>query len=125
MTDIEMYFVDNARAVITRAGGDPDAAGELAAWAQAAHARDGSGRERGVIVAKNGRIVAETIHTFDLESSASYLAAGESQRLGLGGPLLEVETGMAVAELSARHGPLIHVKYSRVCLGFNGVTRTS
>lgn len=52
------YFVAQARDWMRRAGGDPACAGELARWAEIARLAGMS--DRGVIVAADGTLLAET-----------------------------------------------------------------
>ncbi len=111
MPEIHGYFVDKARAVFTRAEGDPDLSGPLAEWAQAAKAEGDS--RRGVIVASTGEILAETRHVPSTISSpgATYATTG-------GPDVQDREVGLAMAALRRRTGhDVIHVKYSEVCQG--------
>ena len=57
MTAPHPYFVAKARGVLRAAGGDPEAAGPLAEWAEQAHAV-GDARV-GVLVAEDGQIVGD------------------------------------------------------------------
>lgn len=110
------YFVGKARAVLERAGGDPDVAGPLAAWAQSAHAYGDP--QVGVVVARDGVVVASTRHTPAGPTSpgATYVRDvvydGDTDQIGR-------ELGLALTVLARRRpdAPLIYVRYSEVCQG--------
>lgn len=62
---IHPYFLDKAREVFRKAGGDPDSSTELARWAEAAKAgepaRAAAGEPQpGIVVAQDGTLVATT-----------------------------------------------------------------
>jgi hypothetical protein len=108
------YFTDKARAVIGRAGGDPDTAGALAEWAEEAK-RIGDPR-RGVIVAEDGSLVAATRYYREHSdrAGASYVEKADARRWGLH----VEETGMAIGELHRITGKqLIHVTMPEMCRG--------
>ena len=100
------YFTDKARAVFTRAGGEPDNSTALAAWAEQAHA---AGDERvGVVITEAGEIVAHTRRDRNRRVSATYVTSG---------PQKNRELGLALSALRKAHGPVIPVRYSEVCQG--------
>jgi hypothetical protein len=107
------YFTDQARARIARAGGDPDTAGPLAVWAEEAK-RIGDPR-RGVIVAEDGELVAETYHHGGGHRvGASYVVKADAKRWGLD----VEETGLATAALERIAGRrMLHVTMAEVCRG--------
>lgn len=115
-TPIHPYFTAKARAAIGRAGGDPDRADALAAWAQHAHhahAHQAEDTRGGVVVAETGEILAETNWTRG-RVGASYIrtVTHDADRY-----LIGREVGLAVGSLRRAHGPAIHVRYSQVCQG--------
>lgn len=108
------YFVDKARARLAEAGGDPDNAGPLAAWAE--EAKRINDARRGVIVAEDGELIAGTRYhpSTPSQPGASYVDREDSARYHLSGN----ETGLAVAQLSRITGKrLIHVTMPEVCRG--------
>lgn len=111
MDTIHPYFTDKARAVFTQAGGDPDNAGPLAAWAQAA--RPSNDRLRGVIIAATGEILAQTRHARD-RVGASYITAVTHDS---DSHLINTVVDLGTAALTRRHGQALHVTFSTVCLG--------
>lgn len=107
------YFVDKARAVFAKAGGDPDNAGPLAEWAQ--RVRPGNDHWLRVIVAETGEILAEARHSGNEWVGASYITwvRAESDR-----DLIGYEMDLARAALVRRHlDQAIVVTFSDVCLG--------
>ena len=105
-TTVSGYFTDKARAAFKAAGGDPDNAGPLAAWAQ--HAKQ-EGRTRvGVIVAEDGTLLAETFRS-NGPVEAFYLTPADTIRLALTGAnainlamgTLRRETGQNVIHVTA------------------------
>jgi hypothetical protein len=112
VNDVHPYFVDKARAVFRRAEGDPDRAGALAAWAQAAQAEPNSRRR--VLVAEDGTLVAEARHVPG-RVGAAYITSVADQR---DADLVKLEVGLAAAQLGRRYGQsVIVVTYSDVCSG--------
>ena len=106
------YFVVKAREVFSRAGGDPDRAGELAVWAEEAK-RIGDPK-RGVIVAEDGTLVADTRYVADVGIGASYVVKEDADRLGLFGN----EVGLATAQIGRKLGQrVIHVTMAEVTRG--------
>lgn len=109
VTAVHPYFEAKARKVIQDAGGDPAVAGALAVWADRVRA-SGDDR-RGVIVAEDGEIIAET----ERRENATYVTEADRQRLAL---INGNELGLARAELRRRLGKnLIHVRAWEVCTG--------
>ena len=119
MSEVHGYFVDKARAVFTRAGGNPDLSGTLAEWAQVAHGIGNS--RRGVIVAEDGTLLAETAHT---PATASSPGATYVTRVLVDIPRLD-ERWVANSAIDLAIGTLqrvtgqgvCHVKYGDVCQG--------
>lgn len=105
------YFIAKAREYMHKAGGDPDLAGPLADWARAARAINDT--NRGVIVAEDGTIVAQT-RRMGYPAAASYVTQEDAQRYGLHAE----EVGLAMGELRRITGQrLVHVTMSDVCCG--------
>lgn len=105
------YFTAKAREFMHKAGGDPDLAGPLAEWAQEARRINNTGR--GVLVAEDGTIVAQT-HLTEGFVRAWYVSAEDSRRYGLS----REEVGLARHDLGAIVGQrLVHATMSDVCLG--------
>lgn len=110
---VHQYFTDQARAVFTRAGGDPDRSAALAEWAQ--RVRPTCDSRLGVIVAATGEILAETRHVPNqIRAGGTYVTAATSDA---DTDQVHREVGLATAALTRRHGPSIHVKFSEVCTG--------
>lgn len=108
------YFVEQARARMHRAGGDPGHSAALAEWAEAAHAENDS--RRGVVVAEDGELIAETIRVVDERTgaSATYVVTEDAERW----QLRPTEVGLALGALRRATGKrLIHVRMSEVCTG--------
>lgn len=108
------YFVAKARARLAQAGGDPDHAGPLAEWAGEAK-RIGDAR-RGVIVAEDGELIAETLYHPPTAGSpgATYVRPDDTERYDLS----PNEVGMAMGQLHQITGKrLIHVTMPEVCRG--------
>ena len=109
---VDPYFVAKAREVFSRAGGDPDRAGQLAVWAE--EAKQIGDPKRGVIVAEDGELVAATHYVADVGIGASYVVKDDSARLGLFGD----EVGLAAAQISRKLGKrVIHVTMAEVTRG--------
>lgn len=107
------YYVGKAREVLAAAGGDPDAAGPLAEWAQANHHREAAA---GAIVARDGSVVAEaeTVRPSGMDGVAvTWIADADFERLGLRYQALDG----AIAELKARGMEVIYVKRWEVTRG--------
>ncbi|WP_336633620.1 MULTISPECIES: hypothetical protein [unclassified Microbacterium] len=103
------YFVDKAREAFAAAGGDPDAAGPLAAWAEAAR---GDRTLAGVIVALDGTIIAETTRSRGSAASATYVR--DAKALGL----LGSELGIALGQLTRSVGqPVVHITTATLTQG--------
>ena len=110
------YFTAKAREVFARAGGDPNNSVALADWAREALAQGDS--HRGVIVARDGRVVAETRRT----PSTAYACGGTYiMSVGDGIDPTEIlcwEVGLALEALRRRVGQdVLHVRYWEVCQG--------
>ncbi len=128
MNTVHPYFVTKARAWMISAGGDPAKAGELARWAQIAWyaARTATGapdhthgfRYRGVIIAEDGTLLAETRRCGRSRGlQADYVDLGDLKRLtGTdGGPHV---VDMALGRIRRAVGqPVAHVRFSEVCEG--------
>lgn len=108
------YFVAKARARLAAAGGDPDNAGPLAEWAESAKSI-GDAR-RGVIVADNGELIAETLYHRGGPGrpNASYVVEADAKRWGLHADETELATG-ELQRITGRR--LVHVTMSEVCRG--------
>jgi hypothetical protein len=109
------YFVAKARDLFARAGGDPDLSGYLARWAQTVVDDD---PRRGVIVAKDGSLLAETRYIPGGPGAvgATYVTA-VSDGLPPAG-ILDTEVGLAEGALRKATGQaVIHVRHSQVCRG--------
>lgn len=111
----EDYFDAKAREVFTKREGDPADAGPLAAWARA---NVDSDSRCGVIVAKDGRLVAETKHTPGGPSTpgGTYVTSVAD---GIDGTdIRNREVGLAMGALTRQlRMPVIHVKHWEVCRG--------
>ena len=110
MTTTLPYFTAKARAVFAEAGGNPDNSGKLAQWAQAA--REIGDMNRGVIVAEDGTIIAETKHLGGWAAAHYVTELHGDWDLGH-----HNEVGMAMSALRKHVGPTIHVRYWKVCTG--------
>ena len=111
MTAPHPYFVAKARDVLRAAGGDPEAAGPLAEWAEQAHAV-GDARV-GVLVAEDGQIVGDIGYG---ESGAWYVTGETMARHGL--DAMPMEVGMARGRIARLVGQrLVEVNYNEVCRG--------
>lgn len=106
------YFVAKAREVLHRAGGDPDTAAPLAAWAHAAKNNDDV-NQHGVLVARDGSIVAETRHPRPGSPGGWSITSADRVRLGL----MPASVDMVRAELRRRGMETIHVRGWEVCCG--------
>ena len=115
MTMTSPYFVANAREIFAAASGDPDLSGPLATWAQAAADDD---PRRGVLVAKDGRILAETQY---IPGGPGGVGATYVTAVSDGLPtdrILDMEVGLAEGALRRATGQaVIHVRHSQVCRG--------
>ena len=129
MSEVQPYFLDNAREVLRHAGGDPDKAGPLAEWAQDQRETmpqpDGGGveqiersRHHGVIVAEDGQIVAHTwIPTDRLGRATSWHVRKEDlERHGVTADRTAVDLAQG-ALVQAIGQQVIHVTMSEVCFG--------
>lgn len=118
---VHPYFRGRAEAVFAEAGGDPAAAGPLAAWAQQVKqsGQDAATAGLGVVVADDGRLIAITKHSTGWGVRATYVTG-----LLVDDPQLErahlvgLEVGLATARIAGKIGhPVIHVRASQVCTG--------
>lgn len=107
------YFTAKARECFSQAGGDPDNAGALATWAE--EAKQIGDSRRGVIVAEDGELLAETRHYPATMSTpgVTYITKADAQRYGL----IVEEVGMAAALSHITGRRTIHVTMSQVCTG--------
>ncbi|WP_159626729.1 hypothetical protein [Actinomyces sp. zg296] len=125
MSDVDAvhpYFAAKAAEWMSRAGGDPADSGDLARWAQivwhAAHDELGaciynSFIYRGVIIAQDGTLLAET---FRSEEGADYVYRADLRRLGCGASANVV--GLARGAIHQAVGqPVAYCRYSEVCEG--------
>ena len=114
MSKIHPYFLSKARDVCIQASGDPANAAALAAWAQ--EARDVNDSRRGVIVAEDGSLIAETYFYPGGPDTpgATYLTPADTKRYELFGNELGIALG-ALSRITGQH--LIHVRMSEVCSG--------
>lgn len=100
------YYVGKARRAMIDAGGDQGVSGELAAWAEKQMAKPAEVRPHGAIVAQDGRVLAETVHT----DNATYVTRAGTSRYGLRGN----EIGLAVGQIERQERcPVVHVKLSQ------------
>lgn len=108
------YFVAKARARFAELGGDPNNAGPLAEWAE--EAKQIGDARRGVIVADDGELVAETYYCVDHPDrpKGSYVKQADARRYDLVGN----ETSLATAQLRRILGKkVVHVTMAEVCRG--------
>ena len=106
------YFVAKATDAFKRAGGDPALAADLASWAEQAHSM-GEEAPQGVVVAKDGSIVATTVRR-TRRSMADYVSPEDAKRLGLRIP----ELGMAQGAIAQAIGqPVIYLTTSVLTRG--------
>lgn len=106
------YHLDRARAVITRAGGDPDIAGPLARWA--ASIQGTQDMAAGVILGQDGTILAHT-RRGGRPVAAAYVTEVTDPA---NADLVRLEAGLAAAALARTTGQgTIQVTYSDVCTG--------
>lgn len=91
-----------AREAFRQAGGDPEHADELAAWAISLTEKTAG---RGVLITQDGRIVAHTQTASGQGPQPRYITEDDRQRLGLD----VSEVGIVSARLQAEYGPTVHV----------------
>ncbi|ARD42478.1 hypothetical protein [Actinomyces gaoshouyii] len=128
MSDVDAvhpYFIIKAAEWMRRAGGDPADAGGLARWAQIAWhaARDESGRPtrsrfryRGVFVAQDGTVLAETRRYGSGELTVDHVESADLERLT--GETSPTVWDMALAAIRRAVGqPVAYCRYSEVCQG--------
>lgn len=105
------YFADKAREAFRTAGGDPDHADALAQWAEDAH--DIGDPDRGVLVAEDGTLLANTRYSRG-RVGATYVEDDDLTKHDLA----HREVGMALHALQRQTGQrVMHVKMSSVCRG--------
>ena len=100
--DLDRHRTSRARAAFQRAGGDPEHADELAAWAASLTEKTAG---RGVLITQGGRIVAHTQTASGQGPQPRYITEDDRQRLGLD----VSEVGIVSARLHREYGPTIHV----------------
>lgn len=108
------YFIAKARARFYELGGDPDNSGPLAEWAEEAKRLDDPAR--GVIVAEDGELIAQTRyhHGGAGRPGAVYVTEADAQRWGLHA----TECDLAKGQLAALTGKrVVHVTMPEVCHG--------
>lgn len=115
------YFTTKARDILKNAGGNPDKAGPLAAWAEAARNLANNGSEAikrsGVIITEDGHIQAETLRTAG-QPSAHYITADTPHV-----DAREYEVKMGIGAIRRATGQqAIHVTYWDVCTGASAFT---
>lgn len=127
-TTVHPYFVAKASEWMRRAGGDPARAGDLARWAQIAwHAgrsadgapdHTGGFRYRGVLIAEDGTLLAETRRCGRKRGpKADYVDLGDLRRL-TGTDVGPHVVDMALGRIRRAVGqPVAHVRFSEVCEG--------
>lgn len=104
------YFTARARAWMARAGGRPQDSSALARWAQTARLADLD--DRGVIIGRDGTLLAETRR----RRGHYYVAPGDMARLGL--TTGSTELGAALGAVRRAVGQAVaHVTYWEVCCG--------
>lgn len=108
------YFVAKAREWMHRAGARPQDSADLARWAQIASAV--GDRTRGVIVAKDGTLLAETRRTTRARVNATYVDQAALARLtGSASPTV---VDMAIGQISQAVGqPCALATWSDLCTG--------
>lgn len=107
------YFIWKARTVLSAADGDPEVAGPLADWAEAAKAV--GDRRVGVIVAEDGRLLAETRFSGG-PVGAHYVRSTVVEEVRR--YVVKLEVGLALGQIGKAAGmQVIHVRYSEVCEG--------
>ena len=111
------YFEAQARDVFMAAGGDPANSRPLATWAEDARAnRDW--RRLGVVVAQDGRLIAETIRLNVLAGvSVVYVTdvlVGVPDPADIDGTILDLACGAIRQQIGQ---PVIHVPAWQVCTG--------
>lgn len=119
---VHPYFTAKASQWMRRAGGDPAAAGDLARWAQIAwHAARPHNtcqlQRRGVIIAADGTLLAETRSCGRGPGPmVDHVDVADLRRLtGAGYPTV---VDMALGAIRRAVGqPVAHVKFSEVCVG--------
>ena len=110
MTATHPYFVARARAWMARAGGRPQDADALARWARTA--RLAGLDDRGVIIGRDGTLVAETRR----RRGHYYVEPGDMARLGL--TTGSTELGAAMGAVRRAVGQAVaHAVYWEVCCG--------
>lgn len=107
------YFTAKARAWMARAGGRPQDATDLARWAQIA--REAGLTDHGVVIGKDGTLLAETRLLRGMVS-ARYVDADDMARLGLVGQSNELGLAMRAIRLQYNQ-PVAHAAYWEVCTG--------
>lgn len=104
------YYVAKARRAFMDAAlpglVDPDQSESLASWAEQQMARERDQRPRGVVVAYDGRLLAETFYSI----GATYVRWEDTQRYGITGN----ELGLALGSIARAEGmDVMHIKLSR------------
>lgn len=104
------YFTARTRAWMARAGARPQDADALARWAQTA--REAGLDDRGVIIGRDGTLVAETRR----RRGHYYVDPGDMARLGL--TTVPTELGAAMGAVRRAVGQDVgHAAYWEVCCG--------
>lgn len=104
------YFTARARAWMARAGARPQDTDALARWAQTARLADLD--DRGVVIGRDGTLLAETRR----RRGHYYVAPGDMARLGL--TTGSTELGAALGAIRRHVGQdVAHAPYWEVCTG--------
>lgn len=101
-------YLDVARAVIARAGGDPDTAGPLAEWAE--RTQPEADTRTGVIIGRDGTILAETTRQGRGGAVTAFYVT--TDHVGIDGLGIErLEVGLAMGQLRRVTGQdVLHVR---------------
>lgn len=111
------YFATKARTAFAAAGGDPDKAGPLSAWAESARHRQP--QPHGVLVAADGKLLAETTHVEGRGATYIHAALTPEAR-----ELEEWEVGLAVHRCPKLIGQgAAEIRVSQLCYGTGSPTR--
>lgn len=116
---IHPYYRQKARAWMRRAGARPQDAGDLARWAQNAALVGDPGR--GIIVAQDGTLVAETFRCYGLIPTDYADLDAMARIIGTPKSFIANQADMAVHELARAIGqPCARATYSDLCRGARG-----
>lgn len=121
-TTIHPYFVAKAAQWMRRAGGRAEDAEDLARWAQIAWHADRLGmagaRLRGVVIAEDGTLLAETRRSREPGRGVSAVCVVPEDLKRLTGAAVPNVVDMAMSAIGRAVGrPVRHVRFSEVCQG--------